>query len=84
MSEIERLEIAETMNREIPLKYEIVSSRVTVEETCVDTYGIKSPDGRVILDVSPDRNAVLKLVSSFNENGLDPIHLDDVIEDFFS
>ena len=37
---------------------------------------------RTAEDLSPDREAVLRLVELFNEEELDPVHFDQAIEDF--
>ena len=37
---------------------------------------------RVIGDISPDREAVQKLIGLFNDEELDPVHLDQAVEDF--
>lgn len=37
---------------------------------------------RAVDDLSPDRDAVSRLVALFNEEDLDPVHFDQAIEDF--
>ncbi len=39
---------------------------------------------RTISDISPLKNAVEQLIELCNELYLDPIHLDDIIEDFLA
>lgn len=67
-----------------------------IKERCFDdcgtpyiSYGIRITDavtGRVVksvLDISTDMQRVEALVHLANEGGLSPIHIYDVIEDFF-
>ena len=64
--------------------YEITEETVSVEEKAVTTYGVRmrTEDGWVeIADVSGDRAFVEELVRSFNENGLEPAHFRDAVED---
>ena len=51
-----------------------------------ETFGVSVfEDGvmiRIVRDVSPDRKRVEALVSEFNREHLEPVHLDQAIEDF--
>ena len=50
------------------------------------SYGIILSDGntpvRVIEDISREREEIELLTQIFNDEGLDPIHLDQAVEDF--
>ena len=61
--------------------YTVFSTVIQVEDTPVQTYGIAGPGDLRISDVSPDRSKVKEMVDLFNENDLDPIHLEDAVED---
>ncbi len=50
------------------------------------SYGISVLENgtliQIVRDLSPDRSAVERLVSVFNENALDPVHLTQAVEEF--
>ena len=68
--------------------YFILPSKVVVEETLYNTYGIGAySDGMVvdyIPDLSPLFDKVKSLVNLCNEEKLSLIHLRDVVEDFIN
>lgn len=66
--------------------YAIIETLVQVnEEETVTTYGISCSDGGTVLkeipDISPNRPAVEELIQKMNTSGLDPIQLEEVVED---
>ncbi len=64
--------------------YEITEESVTTGEETAATYGVRmrTEEGCVVIaDVSPDRTYVERIVRSFNENGLEPSHFADAVED---
>ena len=70
------------------IEYRISASVVTDEDGLPhDTYGIElwidERKVRAVNDVSFDCAGITNVVSLCNKLELDPIHLDDVIEDFF-
>ena len=70
------------------IEYRISASVVTDEDGLPhDTYGIElwknNERIRAVNDVSLDCAGITNVVNLCNELDLDPIHLDDVIEDFF-
>lgn len=63
-------------------KYETVSTMTSDGKT---TFGILcKEDGRLINDISSDKDKINSLTYSFNELDLSPIHFQDVIEDFIN
>lgn len=63
-------------------RYACVKQRCFGEETGEYTaYGIRVPDGTVVVDVSQDRRLVEDLVDRFNRFGVSPIHVQDILED---
>lgn len=65
--------------------YQVLRSVVEVEDQSYDTYGIRCIKENKVLktveDVSPEQGRVESLVAALNKEQLDPIQLDDVIED---
>ena len=66
-------------------KYEIIVTKIVVEDETVNTYGIVCKENnritKYIIDVSADKNFVLQTVKEFNDNQLAPEHFFDAIED---
>ena len=71
-------------------RYLLMQERLTNPELgAYETFGIRIVDGtnaeiRVISDISLDQNVVLQLCENCNLLELDPIHIDDLIEDLFA
>lgn len=67
------------------IKYAMVTDFFTLEGKPYIAYGIlvlsNNTPIRYIPDVFLDKNYAFKYISLFNNLGLSPIHLDDVIED---
>lgn len=68
------------------IKYEIVKTKISLNNESVATYGIcaKDTDGRTIecvSDISIDPFLVASLCRICNSSSLSPIHLKDVAED---
>lgn len=61
--------------------YGLLKSNVTIEGKTYPTYGIEAGDLK-IPDVSTEQSKVKNLVNWMNTLELDPIHIDDIIEDF--
>ncbi|MCQ2552381.1 MAG: DUF6514 family protein [Clostridia bacterium] len=70
------------------IKYTIIVTTITVEEKEYNSYGIACNDNGKIMkfveDVSIDEKAVEKLVKLFNRLKLDPVQLEEAIEDALS
>ena len=68
-------------------QYRVVRTQELIEEIGkVETYGVElvsQNESLLISDVSTDLDLVTILVNLLNRNGVSPIHLRDVIEDFF-
>lgn len=68
------------------IQYQLVKEAVSANGTQYDTYGITVlVDGEplsTIGDLSVDPAAVKRLIDLCNREELDPIHLDEVIENF--
>ena len=47
-------------------------------------YGIKVISVRYVYDISSNLRAIEGLCARCNENDVDPVHFDDVLEDFLS
>ncbi len=69
-------------------QYQLTASESAAEENGKVTYGISITDKNGICgkieDISPDKAEMEKLVSLCNELQLDPIHLEDIVDDFLS
>ena len=71
-------------------RYLLMQERLTNPEIgAYETFGIRIVDGtnaeiRVISDISLEKNVVLQLCEDCNRFELDPIHIDDIIEDLFA
>lgn len=69
-------------------QYQLTASESAAEENKKVTYGISVTDKNGICDkiedISPDKAEMEKLVSLCNELQLDPIHLEDIVDDFLS
>ena len=67
------------------VKYFLVQANVTNLEATETTYGIGVIKGDIMInyipDISQSYNKVLSLVQLCNEQGIDPCHLVDIIED---
>ena len=67
--------------------YKVFKHKITIENISLESYGIIVFENekivRQLFDVSTDYNALSKLVDSLNENGVEPVHLDSIIEDFY-
>ena len=67
--------------------YKIFKHKITIENISLESYGIIVFENekivRQLFDVSTDYNALSKLVDSLNENGVELVHLDSIIEDFY-
>lgn len=59
---------------------------IRIEEKTVKTYGIvgfeKLFHGKIVKDITNDRNAIKHLVKDLNEYQVELVHLDDILEDF--
>jgi len=69
-------------------KYSLVISSIVVEEETYNSYGIACSENdtvkKCIEDVSIDKKEVSDLIDLFNKLKLDPIQMEDVIEDALS
>ena len=70
------------------IKYKLCKDTVIDEDgNALNTYGIEIWKGekieKALVDISTNRARVSLLVNLCNELDLDPIHIYDVIEDFF-
>ena len=69
-------------------EYTIIVTSVTVEEKEYESYGIACRDNEKIMkfveDISVDEVAVERLVKLFNRLKLDPVQLEEAIEDALS
>ena len=69
------------------MRYKIFKHKITVEDIIVESYGIIAFENeniiRKLFDVSTDYDALSVLVDLLNNNGVELIHLDSVIEDFY-
>ncbi len=68
------------------MKYVMFPHLTKIEEKTVKTYGIVGFEklfyGKIVKDITNDRNAIKHLVKDLNNYQVELIHLDDVIEDF--
>lgn len=64
--------------------YKIIEVKIIVENKEYTSYGICYNDSVYINDISADKAAVEELVRRCNEEKLDPMHLNDVVEDFLT
>lgn len=64
------------------MKYCLVTEETHLDARNYISYGISSPDGNIIHDISTDRNSMERLVSQMNEGQLAPEHFHDVVENF--
>lgn len=69
-------------------KYSIIISSIMVEEEKYNSYGIAcAENGQVtkrVEDISVNEQEVEKLIKEFNKHKLDPIQLEDAVEDALS
>ena len=70
-----------------PYIYTVLESECQVEGYKYTGYGIRvrnlqTDESRAFFDISVRRGDVEELVDRCNRLGLDPVHIDDVIEDF--
>ena len=63
--------------------YRVIARKYALEGMCYLGYGISCPY-REIADITTDYHRLSHLVTLCNELELDPIHLDDIVEDFLS
>ncbi len=63
--------------------YRIIARQYMFQGICYLGYGISCPY-REMEDITTDYYRLFRLVKLCNELELDPIHLDDVVEDFLS
>lgn len=62
--------------------YKIISTKINdVKGKAHKTFGISCKGGRVD-DISFDRYAIATLVKLFNRYKLEPVHLENAVEDF--
>ncbi len=70
------------------MKYFMFPHLTKIEEKIVKSYGIVGFEklfyGKIVKDITNDRNAIKHLVKDLNEYQLELVHLDDVIEDFLT
>ena len=68
------------------MKYQVIESRVEIDGVIYTSYGIGCENAGNLLfqinDLSINKDRVSKLVYLCNDLQLDPIHIDDVVEDF--
>ena len=72
--------------KSIRTRYEIFETTVQVnEKETVTSYGIICRNGsrtlQKIADISPNKTAIEALIKTINRSKLDPIQLEEVIED---
>lgn len=63
------------------------SHYIKIEKRRVKTYGIaviSAKKTEIRKDVSTDRKALKQLVKRMNEGKVEPIHLDDILDDFYT
>ena len=70
-------------------KYTLLISRENDKENKNrKAYGIAVYRGgslvRVVEDVAPDPDSAVRLIKLFNDEGLDPVHLDQAVEDYLT
>ncbi len=63
--------------------YRVIVRKYTLEGNCYLGYGIECPD-RNVEDITTDYRRLAALVKLWNELELDPIHINNVVEDFLS
>ena len=70
------------------MKYRVIGSLVEIDGAIYTSYGIGCEfEGNLLLeikDLSTNKTRVEKLVLLCNDLQLDPIHIDDVVEDFLN
>lgn len=64
--------------------YRVIEDKIVVEGIEHITYGIYYNDTFYVKNISTDKEAVIRLTSLCNMGRLDPIQLDDVVEDFLA
>lgn len=68
------------------IKYQLICGFTTENDRLNHSYGIKIVRGRrcirVIRDISDDKERICRLIRELNELSPDPIHIDEIIEDF--
>lgn len=64
--------------------YRVIEDKIIVEGIECCTYGIFYNDLFYVKDLSTDKDKVASLASLCNEGGLNPIHLNDIVEDFLA
>lgn len=58
--------------------YEVIESRVMVDEREEVTYGLRHTDGTVVEDVSPNREEAERLAAYFNKKGVSSWNLEEI------
>lgn len=61
--------------------YEVIESRVMVDEREEVTYSLRHTDGTVVEDVSPNRAEAERLAAYFNERGVSSWNLEEIAID---
>lgn len=64
--------------------YTIISEHFKSEEATYTSYGIASPDGTVIHDITTDGISLARFTDKLNRLELSPVHLHDAVEDFLA
>lgn len=61
--------------------YEVIKSRVMVDEWEEVTYGLQHTDGTVVEDVSPNREEAERLAAYLNKQGVSSWNLEEIAID---
>lgn len=68
------------------MEYAIISHKSEVDNVCMTTYGMAIYKCgilfRMIEDISTNLCATQSLIDILNQENPEPIHLDDIVEDF--
>lgn len=68
--------------------YRVFSHTVDIDNKAVKTYGISVISGgreqKILFDVSTDLSAVEGLVARLNEGEVELVHLNDILDDFYT
>ncbi len=61
--------------------YEVIKSRVMVDEREEVTYGLRHTDGTMVADISPNREEAERLAAYFNKKGVSSWNLEEIAGD---
>lgn len=62
--------------------YQIINETVCLEGTEYQTYGIISPAGHKIPDITPQKSRLLAFIQKLNSGQASEIHFPELVEDF--